>query len=290
VSSFASRLEAGPVLLLDGGLGTLLMARGLPAGLPPELWNVERPEQVTAAHRAYVEAGSEAVHTNSFGASPVRLAHFGLAERCEELNAAAVRAARAAGPAFVIGDIGPTGEYLPPVGQGDPAAWRAGFLRQASALVAAGVDALHLETMSDLREALIALEAARAVAGSLPVLASQTFERKRRGFFTVMGNPLLDSLRALREAGAAAVGANCSIASEAMAELAREASPAVGPLVVQPNAGQPRTTAQGLRYDQQPWEFAADLFPLAGTVGALGGCCGTDPRFIAALSGRLGRA
>ncbi len=285
----AERLGGGPLLLLDGGMGTLLMAQGLPAGQPPELWNVERPGAVTAAHRAYVEAGCDAVHTNSFGGSPVRLLHFGLAERCEELNAAAVRAARAAGPRFVIGDVGPTGEYLPPVGQGDPAAWRAGFERQVRALASAGVDAVHLETMSDLREALLALAAARAAAPGLPVLASLTFDRKRRGFFTVMGNPLLESLRALREAGAAAVGANCSIPSEAMAELARQAAE-TGPLVVQPNAGQPRATDQGLRYDQEPWQFAADLAPLAGTVAALGGCCGTDPRFIAALAGALGGA
>jgi len=149
VSALLTGLPSGPTLVLDGGLGTMLMARGLSRGAAPEWWNLERPELVSAVHRAYVEAGSDAVHTNSFGGSPVRLAPFALADRCEELNGAAVRAARASGAGFVIADVGPTSEYLPPVGHGDPVVWRAGFERQARALAEAGVDAFHLETMSD---------------------------------------------------------------------------------------------------------------------------------------------
>lgn len=289
MNAFLARLTSGPTLLLDGGLGTMLMARGLARGAAPELWNQERPDVVTAVHRAYVEAGSDAVHTNSFGGSPARLAAFGLAARCEELNRAAVQAAQASGARFVIGDVGPTGEYLPPVGHGDLAVWRAGFERQVRALAEAGVDAFHLETMSDLREARLALDAVRSVAPGLPVMASLTFERKKRGFFTIMGNPLADGLRALAEAGAAAVGANCSLTSADMVDLAREARQAVsGPLVIQPNAGLPEMTVAGMRYAQEPEEFARELAPLAGWgVAALGGCCGTDPRFIAALRARL---
>lgn len=283
-TAFGERLKQGPCLLLDGGLGTMLLARGLLAGAPPELWNVERAELVTAVHRAYVEAGSEAVHTNSFGGHPVRLAQFGLAARCAELNVAAVRAARASGAGFVIGDLGPTGEYLPPVGRGDLAAWREGFALQARALSEAGVDALHIETMSDLREALCALEAVRREAPLLPVMASQTFERKPRGFFTVMGQRPAQSLAALRDAGADAVGANCSIASSDMADLALELLADVTlALVLQPNAGQPEALGGELRYAQSPAAFAADLAPLLPRLAAAGGCCGTDPRFIAAL-------
>lgn len=289
MSAFLDRLGSGPPLLLDGGLGTMLMARGLAPGAAPELWNRERPELVTAVHAAYLAAGSEGVHTNSFGGHPVRLAAFGLADRCEELNRAAVEAARASRARFVVGDLGPTGEYLPPVGHGDLDVWRAGFERQARALAEAGVDAFHLETMSDLREARLALAAARSVAPGVPVMASLTFERKRRGFFTIMGDPLAGSLRALVDAGADAVGANCSIASPDMADLAREARRLVpGRLAIQPNAGQPEMTVDGMRYSQEPAAFAGDLAPLAGLgVAALGGCCGTDPAFIAALAARL---
>lgn len=288
MNAFAERLASGPCLILDGGLGTMLMAAGLARGAAPEPWNVDAPEKVIAVHRAYVEAGSEAVHTNSFGGHPIRLAHFGLAARCEELCGAAVRNARASGARFVIGDLGPTGEFLAPVGRGDVERWRDGFRRQAGALLAAGVDALHVETMSDLREARAAVEAARTEARGLPVLASLTFERKKRGFRTVMGDAAVAALAALRDSGAAAVGSNCSLASPDMRDLGEELVAAgVGPLVLQPNAGQPEIAPDGVRYTQAPEAFAADMAPLAARIAALGGCCGTDRRFIAALAARI---
>jgi len=140
------------------------------------------------------------------------------------------------------------------------------------------------------------MDAIRAVDPATPVMDSLTLERKKRGFFTIMGNPLADTLKALAEAGTAAVGANFSITSADMVDLAQAALAAVSvPVVVQPNAGQPQMTAQGMRYAQDPSEFARDLAPLAGLgvasrgVAALGGCCGTDPRFISALRARLER-
>jgi methionine synthase I (cobalamin-dependent) len=292
MSAFVAAIRGARPLLLDGGLGSSLIARGLPQGAPPEAWVLERPDEVAAVHRAYVEAGSDAVHTCSFGGHPLRLERFGLAPRCEEIAARAVELARASGARFVIGDLGPTGEYLPPVGQGDLGVWRAGFERLGGALAGAGVDALHVETLSDRREALVALEALRSVAPGLPVLVSLTFERKQRGFFTVMGDPLGSALAALAAAGADAVGANCTLASADFAELAREARSAVAaPLVLQPNAGQPEIAAGATRYAQDPEAFAADMAGVAALgVEVVGGCCGTDPRFIAALAERLRRA
>jgi len=298
---FARRLRAAPCLLLDGGLGTMLLARGLPSGTAPERWVLERPDEVRAVHRAYVEAGSEAVHAATFGANPVRLAAAGLEGRCEEVNARAVELARAAGPRWVIADVGPTGEYLPPVGTGDPERWEAAFLRQARALREAGPDAAHLETFSDLREALIALRAVRSVCPGLPVLASLTFDRKRRGFHTIFGDAVRAALAALAAEGALVVGANCTLASPDMRDLAAEARREPLALVLQPNAGQPQAGPGGPRYDQPPEAFAADMEALltdqaadgeraVGRIVALGGCCGTDPRFIAALRRRLGPA
>jgi 5-methyltetrahydrofolate--homocysteine methyltransferase len=288
--SFRERVLDGAGLLLDGGLGSALLARGLPRGTPPELWNLERGEMITEVHRSYVDAGSCAIHANTFGANSVRLAAYSLAERCEEINRAAVNLARDAGPRFVIGDVGPTGEYLPPVGRGDLERWRAAFDRQARALAEAGVDAFHVETMSDSREACVALEALLSVAPDTPVMVSMTFERKKRGFFTVMGDPVVESLRTLAARGALAVGANCSISSKDMCALMDEALAGVtAPLVAQPNAGTPEFAADGsYRYRQSPDEFAADMAALvARGVAVVGGCCGTDDRFIAALHGRL---
>jgi methionine synthase I (cobalamin-dependent) len=280
-------------MLLDGGMGSALIARGLPLGTPPEGWLLERPQEIEAVHRGHVEAGSDAVHTCTFGGSPVRLAAFGLERRSEELNRRAVALARASGARYVLGDVGPTGEYLPPVGSGDEVRWREAFARQAGALAAAGVDAVHVETMSDLREALAALEAVQREAPGLPVMVSLTFDHKKRGYFTVMGDPLASSLRALAAAGAVAVGANCTLTSPQMAALVEEALAGVdAPLVVQPNAGAPEARADGaFGYAQDPEDFARDLAAVAAAgVALVGGCCGTDHRFIAALRRRLDRA
>jgi methionine synthase I (cobalamin-dependent) len=287
--AFAERLRRRETILLDGGLGSLLIARGLPGGAAPESWVLSRPAEVRRAHADYVAAGSDAVHAATFGANRLRLARFSLADRCEALNGDAVRLARESGARFVLADVGPTGEYLPPVGAADPRIWREAFLQQGRALAAAAPDALHVETMTDLREALVALEALREAAPSLPVMVSLTFERKKRGYFTIMGDPLAGSLRALADAGAAAVGANCTLASADMRRLADEARAAVDlPLVIQPNAGSPQTQEDKVFYSQAPEAFASDMASVAALgVELVGGCCGTDPRFIRALGSRL---
>ena len=291
-----SRLRHGPVLLLDGGLGSSLIALGLPAGAAPDRWNLERPGEVIAAHRAFVEAGSEVIHTNTFGGNRVRLARAGLADRLAEVNTAAVRLARDSGARFVLADIGPTGEYLPPVGTGDAGIWAGVFREQVRPLSDTDVDGFHIETVSDLREAMIALETVRALAPSLPCLVSLTFERKKRGFFTIMGDPLVPTLRALAAAGAAAAGANCTMGSADFRALAAEALGAGVPLVLQPNAGQPETEGERVVYRQDPEAFAADMEAIlalstggGGRIAAVGGCCGCDERFIAALRTRLVR-
>jgi len=290
MNSFHDRLASPQVLLLDGGLGTLLMAAGLPAGTPPELWNVENPDAVQAAHRAYVDAGSDAVHANTFGANPLRLAHVGLTGRAAELNQAGVALARAAKARYVIGDMGPTGEFLPPVGHGNVEAWREAFVAQAEILRAAGVDAFHIETMMDRREASAALAAVRSVAPELPVMVSLTFDRKKKGFFTAFGDQPETALVQLAAEGAAAVGANCSLASRDMAELVNRAAPQVTALVVQPNAGRPRQHGDRCRYEEEPDSFAHTMVQaLVPGLCALGGCCGTTPAFISALRQQLER-
>lgn len=284
------RLEEG-VLLLDGGLGSLLIAMGLESGRASEAWIAEQPERVVEAHRAYVEAGSDVIHTATFGASPPKLEAAGLAGRCRELNSAAVALARraagsgrlrlpASGGTLIAGDVGPTGKLLPPMGgAGEESLYRA-FREQTEALAEAGADLISIETMYDLREALAAVRAARETG--LPVMASMTFEARPRGFFTIMGNRLGESLEALAGAGAAVVGLNCGVGSGEMLAMVREAASLGLPLAAQPNAGKPRATPDGVVYeDASPESFARDLTAMAD-AGArlLGGCCGTDPAFI----------
>ena len=286
------RVEKG-VVLLDGAMGTALMARGLPPGVPGERWNLERPDAVKSVHLEYLEAGSDVVQTNTFGGTPLRLAAHGLGDRFEEINRSAARLAReAAGEGHLVaGNLGPTGTFLPPVGDGDPEAMEDGFAAQAALLARGGVDYLSIETMIDLEEALCALRGARKGAPGLPVSACMVFEKKPRGFFSPMGNTPEDAMRRLAEAGAALVGANCSMGSAEMLELVPalvEASPV--PVVVKPNAGLPRVEGVRTVYDQAPEEFARHgAAMIRAGARAVGGCCGTDGRFIAALRRALGR-
>ncbi len=267
----------------------MLIAAGLEPGGAPERWNLERSDRVEAVHRAYVEAGSDAVHTNTFGGNPLRLAATGMPGRCREVNLAAVAIARRAcdGRALVAGDVGPTGHMLPPLGTATVDELREAFRAQVEALAEGGVDLISIETMSDRREALAAVEAARATG--LAVHAAMTFERRRRGVFTIMGDPLVATLLELAGAGAAAVGCNCSVTSDEMLEMVREAASRLPvPLSAQPNAGRPRIGAAGVEYDATPGRFARDLAAMAEAGAALlGGCCGTTPEFIREARGAL---
>jgi 5-methyltetrahydrofolate--homocysteine methyltransferase len=270
----------------------MLIAAGLEAGRAPEWWNLEHPDRVAAVHRAYAEAGSDAVHTNTFGGSPPRLSAGGLAGRCREINAAAVALARSAADegSLIAGDIGPTGRFLPPVGNASTEELRAAFAAQATALAEGGADLISIETMSDLREARIAVEAARDTG--LAVIAAMTFEVRKRGTFTIMGDPLVPSLAALAEAGATVVGCNCTVDSAVMLAMVRSAAGEIAvPLVAQPNAGQPRVTLHGVVYDADPESFASDLAEMVvAGARAVGGCCGTTPAFIRAARQALDAA
>jgi len=263
-------------------LGSLLIAQGLAAGQAPEAWVFEHPDRIVAAHRAYIDAGSDIIQAVTFGGSSPKLAAVGLEGRCRELNTAAVALARqACGPdTLVAGDVGPTGKFLPPMGTASEADFDAAFAEQCTALADAGADLISIETMVDLREALAAVRAAAATG--LPVLASMTFEARKRGFFTIMGDRLLPSLKAMAEAGATVVGFNCSVTSDQMVPMVAEAVAGQdAPVVAQPNAGQPRMTAEGVVYDASAERFVADLMSMVETgAKVVGGCCGSDPEFI----------
>jgi 5-methyltetrahydrofolate--homocysteine methyltransferase len=280
------RISAGEILVADGAMGTMLMERGLPSGAPPESINRERPDLLEEIARLYREAGADLVQTNTFGASPLKLALFSLEDETEEINRSAVRAARrGAGGAYVVGSCGPTGRLLEPYGDVDPARVADGFRRQIAALASEGVDMVVVETMTDVREATLAVRAAKEISSSLPVAATMTFDPTPKGFFTIMGVSVPEAAEKLAEAGADMVGSNCGNGMEKMIAIAREFRAATKlPLLFQANAGLPETRDGALIYPESPDFFgrqAADLFDAGASI--VGGCCGSTPAHIAAL-------
>ncbi len=283
-------LARSRTVIFDGGLGSMLIAAGLGAGESPEAWNLERPEAVAEVHRQYFDAGSDVVHTNSFGASPIKLAERGLSEKAERINRRAAEIACGVRPPgrFVAGDIGPTGKMLQPLGDLNPAAAEDAFRRQAEALLSGGADLISIETMFSLDEALLALRAAKSL-GDVFVVVSLTFNRNPRGFFTMMGDGTDKAVKAFEAAGADAVGSNCGLGSADMTDLTAALKAAASkPLLIQPNAGQPVVEEGRTVYRQTPDAFAADGVRIR-TAGAsmIGGCCGTNPAFIRALASGL---
>jgi 5-methyltetrahydrofolate--homocysteine methyltransferase len=281
------RIAAGEVLVADGAIGTWLLERGLAPGACPESFNLSHPEMLEEIARLYLQAGAEIIQTNTFGGSPVKLARYGLDDQTETIARAAVTAVRrAAGHrAYVSGSCGPCGRMLKPYGDTDPELIRASFERQLRALAEAGVDLFCVETMTDLAEAVLAVRAAKAIAPAIPVMATMTFDRTRRGFFTIMGNGIAPAAAALVEAGADVIGSNCGNGIEAMVEIAGEFRRCTArPLIIQSNAGLPEMVDGVAVYPETPEYMAGRARELLVIgVSILGGCCGTTPAHIAAF-------
>lgn len=280
-------------VLFDGAVGTELMARGLGRGVPPELWNAENPDAVREVYAAYFEAGADVVSTNSFGGTPIRLAAHGLENRAFALNRTAARLAREAAPAgrYVAGSMGPTGKFLEPQGPATEAELAASYAEQARALVEGGVDVLIIETQYDLREALAALRGVRSVS-PLPVFVTMTFGVNPRGYFTIMGDPAARAAAELERAGAAAVGANCTLTSEQMVGCVRVLRAGTTlPVIAQANAGQPVPRPDGtFGYSQSIEDYVRHVPAIvAAGAGFVGGCCGTNPAHIRAMARAIQR-
>lgn len=279
------------IVVLDGAMGTELDRRGMPAGYCPELWNVEQPEKVREIHRAYIDAGSDALLTNTFGGNRLKLAAYDLADRASELNARAAEIARleAGDDRFVLGDVGPTGLFMEPVGTTSYDEFYEAFAEQVEALVAGGADAVIVETMSAVEEAVAAVRAAKA-ARSLPVLALMGFNRDAdgEGFHTIMGVDIETAVNKLSEAGADCVGTNCWNALGEMCEIVRRIRRFTEkPIVAEPNAGQPKLVDGKTVFDETPEMMAHGVEELVG-AGAriIGGCCGTTPEHIRLMASR----
>lgn len=271
------------VLISDGAWGTQLQARGLPVGTIPDTWNLSHPEQVEAVARAYVEAGSQVILTNSFRANAIAMRSSSAAD-LEAINRAAVELSKkaAGSQALVFASIGPAGKMLL---SGEVSAEQliAAFSAQAQSLAAAGADALLIETMSDPEEARLAVQAAKTTG--LPVIASFAFDSGKNKDRTMMGTTPEVVAAAMVDAGADGVGANCGVGVEFAAPICERLRAACDlPVWIKPNAGLPVMEGAAIHYATTA-EYFASFFSALRDAGAsfVGGCCGSTPEFICAL-------
>lgn len=277
-------------ILTDGATGTNLFACGLESGDAPELWNSDRAETVQGLHQQFIEAGSDLILTNSFGANSYRLKLHGAESRVAELNRAAARLARAAAdkagrPVIVAGSIGPTGELFAPLGALEPDGAEAAFAAQAAALAEGGADMIWIETMSSLEEAEAAIRAAKTTG--LPVSATLTFDTNGR---SMMGIRPADYAEFAASMEIEAFGANCGIGpAELLDSICQFGTPSGQMLsVAKGNCGIPQFIGSEIHYHGTP-ELMAKYAIHARNAGVsfIGGCCGTTPEHIAAMAAAL---
>ena len=282
---YLARVLAGEeYLLFDGAMGTMLQEAGLAAGELPELLCLTNPQEVTTIHRAYVEAGSQVVTTNTFGANARKL---GDAARVDEVFKAAVECVRASGARYVAADIGPTGALLEPLGTLPFDEAYDLFAEQVRAAAAAGADIILIETMADLLEMKAAVLAAKENC-NLPVFATMTFEEDGRTFLGTSPRIAAMTLAAL---GVQALGVNCSLGPAELLPIVREMAAAAScPIMVQANAGLPKMVDGHTVYEVTPESYARDAAALIEAGASIvGGCCGTSPAYISQLSALVER-
>jgi len=279
-------------LTSDGAMGTILQERGLDDGGAPELWNVEKPAEIEAVLEAYAAAGARFITTNTFGGTRGRLALHGLEARVEELNEAGALIARRVADrhpgTFVMGDIGPSGDLMEPMGTLTMESAQEIFEEQIRGLVAGGVDAILIETMSDLNEVEAAVLAAQKTAPSLPVIATMSFDTNLR---TMMGVKPAQAVARLSALGVRIIGANCGRGVDEMRSIAKELVGARPPgvfIITQSNAGLPVLVGDTFQYQGTPAEmatFALEMLEIG--VNIIGSCCGSTPSHTAAISAAL---
>lgn len=283
MGKFEQWLAGGP-LITDGAWGTQLQARGLEPGVIPDTWNLDHPERVESVARAYVEAGSQVILTNTFRANAVTLGEAGLAGQAEAINKAGVEISKraAGGKALVFASMGPTGKMLM-MGEVTADAVLDAFGAQARALAAGGADALLIETMSDVEEARLAVQAAKATG--LPVIASFAFDTGKNKDRTMMGATPETAAHAMEAAGADAVGANCGAGVESFVAVCARLKAGCGlPVWIKANAGLPQMKEGQVAYTTSAAHFASHYAALVEAGASfIGGCCGTSPEFIAEL-------
>ncbi|MEI7549547.1 MAG: homocysteine S-methyltransferase family protein [Actinomycetes bacterium] len=276
-------------LISDGAMGTMLQESGLDDGGAPELWNVEHPDRIEAVLEAYAAAGANLITTNTFGGTAGRLAMHGLEDRLYELNKAGAEVARKVADrhpnCFVMGDVGPSGELMDPMGTLTLESAQEIFAAQIKALADGGVDAILIETMSDLAEVEAAVNAAKEVAPHLPIIATMSFDTNLR---TMMGVKPTLAVTYLASLGVRIIGANCGRGIDEMRVIAKElvdARPDGVFIITQSNSGLPKLVGDTFIYEGTPDEmgkYATEMKSFG--VNVVGSCCGSTPAHTAAIS------
>lgn len=281
-------LESGKTLIGDGAMGTLLQEKGLTDGGAPELWNVEKPEIIEEIFEQYAKAGANFLTTNTFGGSKPRLEMHGLADRLEELNKAASEIAKKVATnysdVFVMGDVGPSGELMEPMGTLTTESAKEIFSEQIKALLAGGADGILIETMSDLSEVQAAVSAVQEINPELPIIVMLSFDTNLR---TMMGVKPAQAVSEISKMGVKIIGANCGRGTDEISVIAKEMSEnriAGVHLITQSNAGLPKLVGADFIYDGTPEEMAKYALEMKGLgINIIGACCGSTPEHIAAI-------
>ncbi len=289
--SLEKLLKRGPVLF-DGAMGTRLVAEGLPAGHPPEEWNLSHPDKVRAVHHEYITAGSDMIEANTFGANRLRLARHNLADKLQPINREGAQLAlhTAGESVLVAASIGPTGDFLEPYGSLTSEDAFHIFLEQVKIVREEGINLFHLETFGSTREASCALEAVHEAGGE--AIVSFTFAPGRGGdLTTLLGETPEDVASVFRHVKIAALGTNCGTGTPEMREVVRRYRTVYsGTVSCRPNAGNPVAQGDTVSYPESPGDFyhaARDFLKHGAAI--LGGCCGTDGRYIAAIAQAMDR-
>ena len=285
-NSILSRLKNGEILVFDGATGTYLQNHGLEPGACPELMNDEKPSVVEKMASTYFESGSDIVLTNTFGCNKFRLKHYGLDNQVTKLNEKGASLAKNIAPSncYVAGSIGPTGEFIQPVGNVSENEMYDVFTEQVIALENGGADAVMIETQMAIEEVKIAIRATRENT-NLITMSSMVFDKGPRGFFTMMGITPEVAVNGMLESGAHIIGTNCGNGIEKMLEIAtimRKTTDSL--LLVKSNAGIPTIKKEGIIYPETP-EFMSEYYSkmLSLPINIIGGCCGTGPDHIKAI-------
>ena len=281
-------VESGKTLIGDGAMGTLLQEKGLTDGGAPELWNVEKPEVIEEIFDQYAKAGANFLTTNSFGGTRPRLQMHGLEDRVSELNKAASEIAKKVAAnysdVFVMGDVGPSGELMEPMGTLTIESAKEIFSEQIKALLAGGADGIVIETMSDLGEVQAAVTAVQEIDPEIPIIVMLSFDTNLR---TMMGVKPAQAVSEISKMGVKIIGANCGRGTNEISVIAKEMSENRIDgvyLITQSNAGLPKLVGADFVYDGTPEEMAKYALEMKGLgINIIGACCGSTPVHIEAI-------